>query len=268
METLNIPLSLLAQYKTKERKEILAFSICIKCRYSNSVLLDVSPKKVMAEFHVAHGKAKRLIEGAKNSPLFSYSEELNQLTAITYKDRSVKRAKNGMSYSSDYCYKLEKKPYSIGEMTKLISEILIENAINAVERDNLNQRGNSCCGSDKSLTQKKLGNIAGISRSSAQRLTKRLADRGIISKTRAVAKMVISRVNEFTVSEWRRLTGLKRFILNPKDGSGWIVKPCSYSILNRSVTDSFQHVIYDHKARISAVNVSQDDPFARMAIAL
>ena len=256
MENLNIPIELLTRYKTsKERKELLAFAIGIKCLHSNSVLLDVSIKKVMKLFHVSNGKAKRLLHDAKNSELFDYSLEHNQLRVNSFKDKTVKTARNGLKYTSDYCYKLEKKPYSIAELCKLINEILIEYAINAVDRDNFPPRGN-CRGSNQALTQKKLGNIAGISRSSVQRLTKRLADNGTIKKTKATMKMVISKVNECTLSAWQKLTGLKKIILNPHDGSGWIVKPCEYSILNRSITDRFQHVIYNHRSRLSAFHQS------------
>ena len=207
----------------------------------------------MGLFHVAYAKAKRLLHDAKNDDLFTYSVEFNQLRVNTFKDKTVKTARNGLKYTSDYCYKLEKKHYSIAELYRQINEILVEHAINAVDRDNFPQGGNgSRCGSNQALTQKKLGNIAGISRQSVQRLTKRLADNGTIRKTRATMKMVISKVNEYTLSAWQKLTGLKRIILNPHDGSGWIVKPCEYSILNRSVTDRFQHVIYDHRSRLTS----------------
>lgn len=257
MECINIPIELLTKYKnTKERKELLAFAIGIKCLHRNSVLLDVSIKKVMTLFHVSNGKAKRLLNDAKNSELFTYSVEHNQLRVNSFKDKTIKTARNGLKYTSDYCYKLEKKPYTIAELCRTINEVLVEYAINAVDRDNF-PKGGTRYGSNKALTQKKLGNIAGISRSSVQRLTKRLADGGIIRKTRATMKMVISKVNEYTLSAWQRISGLKRVIVNPHDGSGWIVKPCEYSILNRRITDRFQHVIYDHRSRITSFHPSE-----------
>ena len=62
MDILNIPIDIIKRYKaSKAEKELLAFAIGIKCLYSNSVLTDVTPYKVMKLFHVSHDKAKRLI---------------------------------------------------------------------------------------------------------------------------------------------------------------------------------------------------------------
>ena len=55
MDILNIPIDIIKRYKaSKAEKELLAFAIGIKCLYSNSVLTDVTPYKVMKLFHVSH----------------------------------------------------------------------------------------------------------------------------------------------------------------------------------------------------------------------
>lgn len=263
MQILNLPISLLERHKSsKSQKELLAFAIGIKCLYSNSVLTGISPKKVMSLFHVAHGKAKGLIEGAKQSDLFYFDEKRNYLKVNSFKDNILKKSKGGFLYKSDYCYKLEKDNFTIKALTKIITEILIKNAINAVDRNNFTKSNkNHCC---VPLSQRKLGNIAGISRSQVSKITKKMSETKIITKKRARMECVISSVNDKSVSEWQSKTGKRKFILNPYDNSGWIIIPCKYSINNRQESDRFKNVIYTYKKRVESFNSLSNDYFTRM----
>lgn len=268
MEVLNIPIETIERYKTsKADKELLAFAVGIKCLYSNSVLTNVSTKKVMSLFHVSFKKAKYLIEKANSSNLL-FAVKGDSIMAKSFKSNDIKKSigRTPFSYTSDYCYKLIKKHYSIRELVLELNRIMLLCAVNAVDRDNFTQRSGKPqyqkrCALTKELTLRKLCNISGVSKSEAHRLMSDMYSNGVISKTSAHGKMVIPVVNEYTVEEWRKRTGRKNFIYNPKDGSGWVVTPCSYSIKDRSYTERFKHVIYTHKTRKSACNFSCDTDF-------
>lgn len=260
MDILNIPIDIIKRYKaSKAEKELLAFAIGIKCLYSNSVLTDVTPYKVMKLFHVSHDKAKRLINGALNDS-FLFSVKGGSFLANTFKSKEIKRSigRTPFNYTSDYCYKLNKKEYSIRMLVHELNCIMLLCAVNSIDRDNFPQSNGKPkqkrCALTKDLTLRKLGNISGSSKSTAHRLMNEMFRNGVISKTRAHGEMVIHTVNANTVEEWRKRTGRKHFIYNPKDGSGWIVIPCSYSICDRGTTEKYKHVIYNHKKRVESSN--------------
>lgn len=260
MNVLNIPIDVIKSYKTsKARRELLAFAIAIKCAHSNSVLIDVSIRKIMGLFHVSFNKAKRLLEEAKDCPLFTYDEHHNQLRANTLKDKSEKVSKTGIRYKSDYCYKLDKANYTIQSLCQILSNILIKNAIHAVQMDKLLKSGNNStkkkpCAYKKGLNQRRLSSIAGISLSSVSRSLKRMWQNNEIDRTSAHAKLVISSVNDDTVKEWNERTCSRPFIYNPKDNSGWLFFPTEYTL--KDVKAKFLHVIYSHAKRLT-FNVSR-----------
>lgn len=142
MDILNIPIDIIKRYKaSKAEKELLAFAIGIKCLYSNSVLTDVTPYKVMKLFHVSHDKAKRLINGALNDS-FLFSVKGGSFLANTFKSKEIKRSigRTPFIYTSDYCYKLNKKEYSIRMLVHELNCIMLLCAVNSIDRDNFPQR--------------------------------------------------------------------------------------------------------------------------------
>lgn len=255
MEHLNIPIDLIKDNKaSKSRKELLAFAIGIKCLHSNSVLTDVSTVKIMKLFHVSHAKAKRLLDEAKESALFSYDPTFNQLKVKSFKDKSYKVSKTGVRYISDYCYKLDVKDYSIGELCHTLTKILLMNAIHAVQLDKLLKSGdkfvNTSCAYPKGLNVRKLASVAGIGLSSASRMLKEMWQCEQIDRTRCHAKLVISCVNEQTIKEWNKATANKKFFHNRKDNTGWVFMPSEYSLRDSSY--KFVHVIYNHNKRYTS----------------
>lgn len=232
MDILNIPIDIIKRYKaSKAEKELLAFAIGIKCLYSNSVLTDVTPYKVMKLFHVSHDKAKRLINGALNDS-FLFSIKGGSFLANTFKSKEIKRSigRTPFIYTSDYCYKLNKKEYSIRMLVHELNCIMLLCAVNSIDRDNFPQSNGKPkqkrCALTKDLTLRKLGNISGSSKSTAHRLMNEMFRNGVISKTRAHGEMVIHTVNANTVEEWRKRTGRKHLSITPKteaDGLSFLV---------------------------------------------
>lgn len=254
MDVLNVPIDIIKHYKgSKARKELLAFAIAIKCVHSNSVLMNVSVRRIMGLFHVSFNKAKRLLDEAKSSPLFTYDERNNQLRANTLKDKSEKISRSGITYKSDYCYKLEKADYTIQSLCQILSNVLIKNAIHAVQLDKLQKSGKSFysnpCAYKKGLNQRRLTSIAGMSLASVSRALKKMWQDGEIDKTSRHAKLVISCVNDETVKEWNEKSGSKPFIYNRKDNTGWVFIPTEYTL--RDYKPKFMNVIYSHNKRMT-----------------
>ena len=266
MKYVNIPIDLIKGYKgSKDEKELLAFAIGMKLHFKSSCITDVTVAKVQRTFRTSFKKAKSLIETAKVCGLFVYYEKNNSLVARSFKSQEEKTSigRTPFKYHSDYCRKITRNTYTLNQLVAILEETLLLCAVNAVDRDKFTQSKKSHCAAVSDITLRKLGNIAGISKSKAQRMMKGLHRKGIISKTTPHAVMVIPVVNPCTVAEWQERTGRKHFIYNPKDNSGWVVKPCQYSIMLRDATESFKHVIYDHQKRTEAINAKErySDPF-------
>lgn len=269
MDVLNIPMELIKRYKeSKEDKLLFAFATGIKCNHRSSSLIDATPEKVMSVFGTDRKTAEMLIDKAKKSDLFVYYEKGNQLVVKSFKSEEEKTSKGRTSfkYRSDYCRKIERKPYKLKQLVKILSLTLLFNAVNAIDRDNFPQRSDNFktrYATEKGLSVRKLAGITGMSKSAVHRHIAKLVEEGVISKTSAHAEMVIPVVNKQTATEWSSLSGGRPFIINPKDNSGWIIHPCEYSIYDRSITESFKHVIYTHKNRVETFNPSENsyDPY-------
>lgn len=264
MRRINIPTELIKKYKgSKQSLELFAFAVCIKMLHTNSVLTNASLNKIAAVFHISKKKAMRLLEQAKSDDLFDYNPTAKTIRIKSFKSDELKQAntKRLQEYFSDYCFsphismgcvlKVDGKPveYKLQTVYNALREALIANAINSDDRNN-STKGQGVR-KHSELTQQKLANIAGMKRTSCRNALKRMKQAGKIAVTSAIAMCVISSVNAQSVQEWREKSGRKNFIYNPNDNSGWVVKPSEYSISDRTFTNCFRHVIYDHKNRVN-----------------
>lgn len=277
MRKINIPTELIKKYKgSKQSLELFAFAVCIKMLHTNSVLTNVSYRKIATLLHISRAKAKRILEQAKENELFDYNSKTNTLRVVSFKNKDMKQSSDGRrKYISDYCFSpsvkegcvlsKDNKPleYRLQAIYNILRESLIANAINSEDRNDSASRDISV--RKTALTQQKLSNIAGMKRTSLRNALKRMKQSGKITVTSAVAMCVISSVNAESVEEWRKTSGRKNFIYNPNDNSGWIIKPCEYSITDRSYTECFRHVIYNHKNRVQK-NHNYDDFLVRYHI--
>ena len=79
---------------------------------------------------------------------------------------------------------------------------------------------------------------------------------GKISKTRALSECVIPELNDETASEWLEIHPKRKFYAwhNKRSGgwTGWVGYGCIYTITDRSVSESFMHIIWNHKVRVRA----------------
>ena len=248
---INIPVGLIRDHKdSRRRMELLSFAVAIKMAYSNSCLTDVHPAKVRRLMHCSHPKAVQLISDAKESPLFTVYGKAGNLRVNSFRDKTEKTACNGRKYTSDWCYKLEIKDYSLRELVASMREILLENVIYAKERQ-VNNASSEGCATPVAVTQSNLANAAGVSRSSVQNILKAMKQKGkdpVASKSRIVR--VLDHVNDSTAGEFLKSTHRRGIITYCM--VGFLMMPCLYSILGSGESARFQHVI--HNYRKSALN--------------
>lgn len=257
---LNLPISLIQRFKNdKKSLELLALAIIIKQNFQNSTLYDMKATRLMKLLKCGYKKATMLMDAVSDSELFVYNAAKGCLHAKTFKDRTWKlfgrRAHKRYKAQSDYCRKIG-MGYSLSGMVRQLRFTLIENAIDARNRDNSKVGLNLVTKPDgkAAMTQRNIGKAMGMSRSSACRYTKILVNDGIVGKSEIVAECVIPELNDITEAEYRMNRPNDVFCVwhNPVNGgwSAWKVYGYVYSIISAKVQRLFRHVIYTfrHKA--------------------
>ena len=243
---------------------MLVCAIIIKTLYQNSTLYEVSQKKVMRFFHVAHRRAKRLMEWFEKSDLFVYDKKRCTLFAKSFKSKEVHiygKGKNKYRAFADYCYKMQMQiqkdeHIDFSAAVRELRDMLIVCTIDSLEKGNFKNVGGNTHSSvetlnSKAITQQRLAGISGMSRSTVCRHLKDMIRDGKVGKTRIVAECVIPYLTADTEREWMDAHPGKGFFAwhNRKYGSwsGWIHHGTEYTILKRKLSDRFQHVIYNYR---------------------
>lgn len=253
---INIPKAMLSEYKRdKHSCELLAMSICIKCRFSDSLMKDVSARKVQALLHCGFDKAKKLLALAKESKLFKYNSYTNNLLAVDFKKDYTRtfQTKDGKHHKSVYVAKIEKKEYSLRELLSLFHDLLFLSAVNAVERRDefecKNKDKNLSFVSRTPLTQKKIGNIAGLNnRKAVYRMIKRLERNGSISYTKSQLLYATNCLSDDALKE--RNLHETFLVVDDLSGVGYVVAYPKYGIKDRRIKEGITNVILDHKKRM------------------
>jgi Uncharacterized membrane-associated protein/domain len=249
-EVINIPIRLKRAYQAdKASKEVFAFAVWIKLTYGDSTLRYHSITNIQKELNIGFQKAKRLLSCASEYPeLFSVAG--NKITVKSFKDKTEKYNRKGQVYHSDYCQKIEVRKYSFKELYDLLYKTgAIQGLIAGKERRSIYKYIEIQSGVE--LTQRQISNATGYSRGYVSKLTKKMANSGVIRKYPSCFRLAMNVVNEETVSKFKKRTGRTNFIVNPHDGSAWYIMACRYSTNDRKSADSFKHVIYDQWNRIT-----------------
>lgn len=257
---LNIPVSLIKRFKNdKKSLELLAMAIIIKQNFQNSTLYDMKHTRLMKLLKCGYKKAAILIDAVSESDLFVYNAAKNCLFAKSFKDRTWKtfgrKVHKRYNAQSDYCKKIERVgcTYSLRDMVRELRNILIENAIDARCRDNSKVCLNKVAkpSSSAAMTQRHIGKVCGMSRSSAGRYVNRLIDEGIVSKSGIVAECIIPELNESTLAEYLRIHPNESYQVwhNPTNGgwSAWKTFGFVYAITSERIKRLFKHVIYTYR---------------------
>lgn len=254
-QNLNVPKQLLKRYAdTKRSKELFALCIWFKMQHESSVVWNVNAKTLRYRLHVGKTKAERLYADAReDTGLFTFFEHRNAVRANSFRDKTDKENRRGQTYHSDECYKFPiKKDCKLREIYDLINEFLATDPINAQERnDCLSCRVRSHRGANSStLTLSQLACNTRMSKSSTHLIMKRLQQKEVISKSpsRLYCVADLSEAEDIETSLQR--AGRKTFSFT-RNGLGYILVPCSYSIKSRAWSERFQHVIYGYKRKNS-----------------
>lgn len=274
----NIPTKLIKRFKgEKETLELIAFAVCIKSAFRSSTIKNLSVNKVAHVCQTSKKKAKLLIERAKNnSELFVFNERNDTLTAQTFKRyRTISEHKKyGKTYSMHVI-----QYYAEREVTKIVDGkevVVIErdklrdvvrnlraalflNAVNGYERGdksyiarfNSNNNSNSslCSKSGFQMTQRNIANTMGVKRTTAVNMVKRLEKKGDIKVERGSLKVVLHAISDEAIKDagYER----KRLIIDKERCMALLMVGNTYETANRNVTESFRHIIYGHKRRLT-----------------
>ena len=259
---INVPIELLKDIKwDKGQQELLAFAIAIKMNYEYGALNGVSINFVKNMLQCSFYKAKDILERAKaDTRFFRYLPEQNRLETVNFKKAYTKisRNKGGELIWHFYAVKIDVANYSLREMLREFEQLLLLNAVNAVERENkflsggrknsLTNKGCNLSLSEQQLTQKKLANIVGKkNRMSVYRAVKRLEEKKALKVERHPMRLITDCTSDAALANDNNEG--KRLIVDKKSGYGYVKSPNEYHCARRSVNDKFCNIILNHSRR-------------------
>lgn len=248
--TINIPLRLLDDVKNdKLRCQMLALSICIKCKYGDSLMRNASVSGIMELLHCGYSTAKTIFKAVQSSNLFKYNPYTKTLLARNFKKKYTNKVKTryGIAFMM-YRVSLDRKDYTLRSLIKEFKHLLFENAVNAKERrDEFHRNGKKNTTSfakDYALTQNYLAKKIGVkSRMAVYRLAKELQNRNTLRVTKTPTKLVVENLNEFTPNP------TKHYVYDAKSGLMFEFSSNVYNINSRKETERFSNVIFNHRKR-------------------
>lgn len=214
----------------------------------------------MELFGVSHKKAHKVLESLRTHELFIYNPEKDCIFAKSFKSTDTKHYGKRQRYAAkaDYCRKLQVTDgMTLRELVRELRNTLLLCAINASEQDGFIVSANKSISATKpnvqrAIPQRKLARSFGMSKSSASRYINKMVDNKKVSKTQIVAECVITDLNEITESDYRKTqTKIPHYKVwhNIKSGgwSAWVVYGRVYSIMDRSISESFKNVIFNYR---------------------
>lgn len=249
-KNINIPARVvLGAVNTSKDFDELCSWICIRNLYNNGVYTHVTQKRIRDDFRVGKEKGKEIFESFSNSRFFTMETE-DRVRINSLRSRSAKFDKHNRCYFSDVCFKIPVGSYSHLEVKNLLREMVICYFINAVERKEglICRSGNAYHAPVRSyITMKQLATTLNVSVSTISRLTDKMHSKGLIKKLPAVWVNDADERSHKEVQYVLAMYGRKSFTFTDKKGISHIVQPCKYHVMDRDVSESFKHKIYDFK---------------------
>ena len=214
----------------------------------------------MELFGVSYKKAYKVLESFRTHELFTYNQKKDCIFAKSFKSTETKYYGKRQKYTAkaDYCRKLQVTDgMTLRELVRELRNTLLLCAINASEQDGFIVSANKPIPATKpnvqrAIPQRKLARSFGMSKSSASRYINKMVDDKKVSKTQIVAECVITNLNENTESDYRKTqTKIPHYNVwhNVKSGgwSAWVVYGRVYSIMDRTISESFKNVIFNYR---------------------
>lgn len=252
---INLPISILNNCRSKSELLSVAVSVFIKSHYGDSRIVGTNIRSIKSFFGVGQEKARKISNIIKNnSEYFSYNRRNDSVIARTFKNKMKHtQDKYGRRISMMYVVGLDiHKDWNLKKVEVYIHDMLYLNAVNATERSdkyyNCREIKNGLLLTTKdALTLTKMGNIGGVCRSTAKRHLERIERERKISIKHGYLQVALVTSNEDEVMD----CGLEnvKAVYDAKRGISYLFVPNSYSIIKRSITDSFRNIIYNHRKR-------------------
>lgn len=251
MQTLSIRMDLIRRYacgatpqEVKQRKELLCFAIWCKLQHRNSVIFPLTKKDLKERLGIGYDKAKRLLCQVKKDSLFTCLGN-GRFIVNTFKDKETKFNRKQETYQGALVCKMPaEKGFTLKELYSVLNNILYTFVICGAEDNSFNVDYNSVCVQTQ-LTTKKFMKVVNMGHGSVSRIKKQLVGEGRIKSSFAELHMADDRIEGQTESTLQRL-GRRSFTYN-RGHFHYIVIPCSYSIEDRRISDSFMFQIYDYE---------------------
>lgn len=245
----NVALDIIKRYMySKERKELLATCILFHLWRSNGVIWDVTYRNLMKWLCIGKPKAKRIIRQISEcDELFKVNG--TKVSARSLRDKTRRRTKKGRMYSGATCALIKNdREYSLKDIYNLLNDIsLFARIKGGVSRTSSSI--NYTVPGRAYLTCRSLAKTIGMSRSSVQRITKRLKDIGTIIKDPAYIFLAIDSRHEKIIREALLRIGYKSVSFIDKRGYSYIIVPNGYAINDANVYQSIRHKIYGYKPK-------------------
>lgn len=250
-KTLSVRMDLIKRYfraatpqEVKQRKELLCFAMWCKMQHSNSVIFSLTKKDLKQKLNIGYDKAKRLLCGVKEGAELFTLLGGGRFIVNTFKDKEKKYDKKGREYRGALVVKVPvSKEYTLKELYQILNTILFTSVIAGAESNSFNVGYHSMC-AQKFLTTKKFMKVVGMGMASVSRIKKKLVAAGKINSTVAEVHMADERI-EGQKEQILQKYGRRDFTY--KVGTThYLVIPCSYSIADREISDSFMHRIYNY----------------------
>lgn len=257
---INVPYRLAKRCrKDKGAWDLLVFAICLKLNRADSGMYLRNPKDLMKMLHCSYRKAVRLFEQApRNSKLFHYNTKTKFIVARSFEigcDTTWSMGKRQKLYRMDDVLVVDKKSdgtISHYEISSQLRDLLIKKMIRLQKPSDDLQCQQCHSETRKPLTQKFIGNCAGVCQTTVSRRLRKMALRKeihIISHP----KIPVYDLEHGVV--YNDIPNRKPFI---SGRFAYIRDVNEYEIIDLTIYRRFKHLIYNHKKRLTENHSSQN----------
>lgn len=241
----------------KARKELLALAMWFKVQHSNGAILRVTKAYLRKNAGIGKDKAERLIQQMKESDLFTVVQQNDGSYRVwvgPFRDKLTRRKKSrkGRRYrEDDVCLFEFEKDCKLKDIYNAINDRLMLLPISAANRKESLRKGGekspSCSVANPvQVTIKAFAKTVGMGVGSVSRIKKRLVGGGVITSTYAEKHSADLR-NEKEAELLLQRLGKRNFTYRYID-FGYVLIPCSYSIITHNGERLFFHRFTNYKS--------------------
>lgn len=254
---INVPVRLIKRYRDdKNGWDLLVFAICLKLYSGDSGMYLRSVPQVMKLLHCSYRKAQRLMkQAASDNVLFQYNPKTKFIVAksFTIGCKRTEAKYCNLKFGNGYLFhdsviKIDvdsKDCIKHSNISRRLRDFSILRILGYSSSDELNCHSEHRSEARKPLTQKYLGNIAGIHQSTVSRHLRKLAndDNKVIIITSHDKIPVYDLKHNVVINDIPNrhpfISGRFMYVRDAND----------YVILDKSIFGRFKHIIYNHPKR-------------------